>query len=432
MTAGNTSSTTTSDTSDTSSAPSAPRESLSESLGFSETVIEVGMTHPGIRHAMTAVGGTTSFLVQLDDDRITDLEVDIGLGHRGFEKEVESIPWDRALPYVSRLGHAAGVIAETAYCLALEELIDLDLPDRAIWLRMLVNEIARVTDHFARLGAVMTSIGLRDGELIAQQGEVEAARLLAFATGGGPLAGWVRIGGVAAALPSEFPERWQVARIRLTESVAHFETVGASNPTCQRRLRDVAPLGVDDCHAWGVTGPALRAAGAPKDVRRDHPYLAYGALDFDVPIGETGDDLDRLLVIVEEIRQSLGIVDQCHKLLMSLGPGVVAAEASRSSRFVAHGSVVNGARAESSESLADVLPSLLVPAGEAVSSVETSTGELGFLLVSDGEGLPRRIRARAPSFFHAQAMPLMLRGCRLDDLLPTAALLHLVSAECDR
>jgi len=388
-------------------------ESLSDSLGFPETVVEVGMTHPGVRHAMTAVGGTTSFLVQLDDDRITDLEVEIGLGHRGFEKEVESTSFDHALPYVSRLGHAGGVIAETAYCLAVEALIGVALPDRAIWLRTLVNEIARVTDHFARLGAVMSAIGLADAELAAQRAELEAARLLAFAVGRGPLAGWLRIGGVASALPEEFPEQWIAARVRLLEMLARFETIAVGNPTCQRRLRDVASMSVDDCLAWGVTGPSLRASGCPMDIRRDRPYLAYGALDFDVPIGESGDDLDRMLVVLEELRQSLGMIEQCHKLLSSLGPGVIAVEGGETGS-------------------ASRLPGWEVPAGESVATVESSTGELAFLIVSDGTGTPRRIRCRPPSFFHAQAMPQMLRGARLDDLLPTAALLHLVSAECDR
>ncbi|MBJ20002.1 MAG: hypothetical protein GY910_16585 [bacterium] len=382
----------------------AETESLSDSLGFSETRVEAGMIHPGVSHAMTPVGGTTSFLVELDEDRMTDLEVEIGLGHRGFEKEIESTTFERALPYVARLGHAGGVLAETAYCLALEALTGIPLPDRAIWLRMLVNEIARVTDHFARLGAVMAAIGLRDAKLTAERGELEAARLLSSAVGRGPLAGWVRIGGVACALPEDFAERWVASQQRLADLLAHFETIGASNPTCERRLRDVASMSAEDCLVWGVTGPVLRASGSPRDIRRDRPYLAYAALDFDVPIGTVGDDLDRMLVVIEEVRQSLGMIEQCHKLLSSLGPGAI------------------------------VTPTdgVALPPGEVVASLESSTGELAFLIVSDGSEVPRRIRCRPPSLFHAQAMPAMLRGARLDDLLPTAAVLHLVSGECDR
>jgi NADH:ubiquinone oxidoreductase subunit D len=382
-------------------------ESLSERLGFAETIIEFGPLHPGVRHVMTSVGGSASFLVELDDDRITGLEVEIGLAHRGFEKQVESGDWAAALPYVSRLGLASGVLAETAYCLAVESLAGLALPDRAIWLRMLVGELARVSDHWSRLGATMAAIGLQEGARVAATGETRAARALAGATGVGPLEGYVKVGGVSRGLADEFAQGWPTMAVRLMDELEHFERVAVSNPTCVRRLRDVAPLGVEEALAWGVTGPALRAAGSSMDLRRDHPYLAYGALEFDVPIGENGDGLDRLLVIVEEIRQSLRMVDQCHRLLVSLGPGRVLSEAAGPGEVA-------------------------LARGEVVASVESSTGELAFLLSSDGTSRLRRARCRAPSFFHAQAMPVMLRGARLDDLLPTAALLHLISAEHDR
>jgi NADH-quinone oxidoreductase subunit D len=398
-------------------------ETLSEALGFVETVIEVGHSHPGVRRVLGAAGGTASFLVSLDDERISDLEVEIGIGHRGFEKEVESLPWHRALPYVARLGFAGGLIAEVGYCLAVEELAGVGIPDRAIWLRMLASEIARVSDHFARLAAVATAIGLASAESVAQQGEVEAARLLEAVTRRGPLVSWVRLGGVACAPAEGFTDRWRESHKKLNATLARFEAVAIDNPSCQQRLRDVAAFSVEDCIAWGLTGPVMRAAGLPMDVRRDTPYLAYAAVDFDVPVGENGDDLDRLLVVVEEIRQSLRIVDQCQELLASLGPSVV--------RLADPGWQELDA-VDPLERAAIVLEGPMIPAGEVASSIESSTGELGFFLVSDGEGLPRRIRCRAASFLHAQAMPEMLRGAHLDDLLPTAAVLHLVSGECDR
>jgi NADH:ubiquinone oxidoreductase subunit D len=158
-------------------------------------------------------------------------------------------------------------------------------------------------------------------------------------------------------------------------------------------------------------------------VRRDAPYLAYDAVDFDVAIGESGDDFDRVLVVVEEIRQALRIADQCAARLAEMGSGPWRADAPGWRDDAA----LDGA-ARSDERLAGPA----IPAGEITVATESSTGELGFLLVSDGGPLPRRVRCRAPSFFHAQAMPAMLRGGQLDDLLPTAAVLHLVSGECDR
>jgi NADH-quinone oxidoreductase subunit D len=396
---------------------------LSEALGFSETVVEVGLTHPGVRRVLGAAGGTVDFLVSLDDERITELEVEIGLGHRGFEKEVESIPWHRALPYVARLGLASGLMAETGYCLALEELAGVALPDRAIWLRTLASELARVADHFSRLAAVAAAIGLPSAEGLAQQGGWTATRLLESLTGAGVFAGWVGLGGVARALPEDFEPNWQKSRAEIEATVARFDAIAVQNPSCQTRLRDVAPLSANDCLAWGVTGPSIRAAGMAIDVRRDAPYLAYGSLDFDIPIGENGDDFDRLLIVVEEVRQSLRIVDQCQDRLADLGPGAIR---------LAEPGWCEPCENDPAAHSASVLEGPSIPPGEVATSIESSTGELAFFLVSDGGPLPRRIHCRGASFFHAQAMPEMLRGAQLDDLLPTAAILHLVSGECDR
>lgn len=395
---------------------------LSSRLGLSETVIEVGLTHPGLRRVLVGAGSTLGFLVTLDDERITDLEVEIGLGHRGFEKEVESGSWLRALPYVSRLGHAGAPLAAIAYCSGLEMLAGLTLPDRAVWLRTLGAELARATDHWARLAAVAVALELPAAEQVAQQGALQAAALLASVMGGGPLTDWVRPGGVAQGLPEDFGERWRVGRQALDQTLARFDRLGVRNPTCVQRLRDAASLSAEQALAWSVTGPALRAAGLPTDLRRDAPYLAYGSLDFDVPIGSRGDGYDRLLVVFEEVRQSLRMVDQCVGPLASLGPGPVAVDPPPGLAPEAASEQGAGSSAEPAG----------LPAGEVAVAIEASTGELGFLLVSDGGPLPRRIRCRAPSFFHAQVLPCLLRGAELDDLLPTAAGLHLVSGECDR
>jgi NADH:ubiquinone oxidoreductase subunit D len=159
------------------------------------------------------------------------------------------------------------------------------------------------------------------------------------------------------------------------------------------------------------------------DVRRDAPYLAYGSIDFDIPIGESGDCFDRLLIVVEEIRQSLRIIDQCLSLLTTLGPGNL--------RLALPG-WCDPEDLAASERAQLALDGPTIAPGEYAASIESSTGELGFFVASDGNSKPRRVRCRAASFHHAQAMPQMLRGAMLDDLLPTAAILHLVSGECDR
>ncbi|MHA7837070.1 MAG: NADH-quinone oxidoreductase subunit D-related protein [bacterium] len=391
---------------------------LSSQLGLSEAVVEIGPGHPGLRRTLALAGSTASFLVSLDDERIVDLEVEIGLGHRGFEKEVESGPWLRALPYVGRLGYAGGLIAEVAFCSGIEALAALKPPDRAVWLRMLGCELARATDHFSRLAAVSAAVALPAAEQCAQQGALQAARLLERVVGGGPFTSWVRPGGVRSGLPADFEACWAEGSRALEETVAAFDAVGVRNPTCVQRLRDVAPLAAKEALAWSVTGPALRATGVAMDRRRDRPCLAYDSVDFDVPIGERGDGYDRLRVVVEEIRQSLRIADQSVTLLGGLGAGALAVEDPCW-------------RGDASD--ADASPDVpILPAGEVEVTMESSTGELGFLLVSDGSAEPRRVRCRAPSFFHAQALPGLLRGAQLEDLLPTVASMHLVSGECDR
>ncbi len=380
--------------------------SLSESLGFRETVVEVGMIHPGVRRVLSGMGGTISFIASLDDERMTDLEVEIGLGHRGFEKQVESRSWQQALPYLSRLGYGGGVLYELAYCGAVEALAGIELPERAVWLRTLASEFARISDHFARLAALAAAVELPAAESAAQQGASVTAQIQAYALGRGPLACWVRLGGVASTLASGFARTWSEARAAIEAELSSFETVGLRNPSLDRRLSGVGVLSAADCLTWSVTGPALRAAGNPMDLRRDAPYLAYGLVDFDVPIGEHGDATDRLLVVIEEIRQSLRILEQCQIRLAELGSGAIRSQSVGEEPELAQGAV-------------DF-------------AIESATGELSFFVVSDGQGLPRRIRCRAPSFFHAQALPTMLAGAPLDDLLPTVASMFIVSPECDR
>ncbi|MEZ4334879.1 MAG: hypothetical protein R3F35_24240 [Myxococcota bacterium] len=391
---------------------SAPSEAvraktLSERLGIRPAIVELGHAHPAVRRVLQGAGGTLSFLVTLDDDRIEALEVEIGIGHRGFEKEVESRPWQEAPPYVARLGWAGGAIARIAYCLAVERLADLALPPSAIWHRTLVCELARVTDHLARVAALAAAIAASAAERIARSAELAAMTLLETSLGGSPFTAGALPGGMTAPLPEGFDATWQAGRGGLERALGRLSLLLLEQGSAVDRLMAVAPLGREDALAWAVTGPCLRASGVARDRRRDDPGLAYAELDFSVPIGTLGDDYDRLAVVFEEVRQSLWLVEQCVCRMRGTERG-------------AAGAIGVGGEA------------LVVPAGEVEVALESSTGELAFHLVSDGGPLPRRIRCRAPSFFHAQALPAVLRGARLDDLLPTVALFHVVSGECDR
>lgn len=396
----------------------APRATLSERLGFRPAVLEIGSTHPAVRRVLAGSGSSAAFLVALDDDRIESLEVEIGQTHRGFEREVESRPWHEALPYVARLGYAAGPIAQLAYCLGIERLMGVEVAAAVRWHRTLVCELARATDHLARVAALATAIGASAAERVAAQAERIASEWLGLAVGGGPLEVWTRPGAGAsraAAFVRASEQRWATARGRLDGAIDRLAALLLDHPISAARLCDVAPLTPEVASAFAVTGPCLRASGVARDLRLETPQLAYDELDFDLAIGSRGDDFDRLAVVLEELRQSLSMIEQCGARLRdsSAEPPAVA---------------------QAAEAEADRAPGepLDVPAGEVEIALESSTGELGFLIVSDGGPRPRRVRCRAPSFFHAQALPAVLIGARLDDLLPTVALFHLVGPEHDR
>ncbi len=345
--------------------PGAASGTLSERLGFRPAVIELGPSHPSVRRVLAGAGATTSFLVTLDDDRIEDLTVEIGLGHRGFEKEVESRPFEHALPYVARLGHASGPIAQVAYCLAVERLAGIAAPERVTWIRTLVCELARATDHFARIAALAAALGASAAERAARAGEEGAMRLLTTALGGRPLDPWARPGGVSNDLSGDFQGTLQAGRRVLDDAIEDLKRLLLDQATVAWRLCDVAPVAGADAIALGITGPCLRAAGIARDLRRAAPHLAYAEIDFDVAVGSRGDDYDRLAVVVAEIGQSLRIAVDCAERISAL-PARSAGQAAPTPQAV--------------------------PAGIAEVELESSTGELGFLLVSDGGALPRRIR----------------------------------------
>jgi NADH-quinone oxidoreductase subunit D len=241
---------------------------------------------------------------------------------------------------------------------------------------------------------------------------------------------YVRIGGVKHEMPASFPAvcRANVARIR--ELLRDFDEVVTSNRIFVDRLKGTGVISREDCLRFAVTGPILRSAGVPLDLRKAEPYLVYSELDFDVPIGEVGDNYDRYLVCVEEMQQSLRIVEQCLARLEKLGPGPVNSFDPRV-RWPAKGRVFNRME-ELIQQFKSVTEGPQVPAGEAYQAIESANGELGFYVVSDGSAVPVKVRCRPPSFINLQPMPIMLRGAMLADLIPTFDFINMIGGECDR
>jgi NADH-quinone oxidoreductase subunit D len=241
---------------------------------------------------------------------------------------------------------------------------------------------------------------------------------------------YIRIGGVKHDMAQEFPAacRENIAKIR--GLLKDFDGIVTSNRIFVDRLRGTGVLSKQDCIRYAVTGPMLRAAGVPLDLRKDQPYLVYDQVDFDVPVGEVGDNYDRYLVCVEEMEQSLRIVEQCLRRLEQLGPGPVNTLDPRV-RWPAKGRVFNRME-ELIQQFKSVTEGPRVPAGETYCAIESANGELGFYLVSDGSAVPYKVRCRPPSLINLAPMPLALKGALLADLIPTFDFINMVGGECDR
>jgi NADH-quinone oxidoreductase subunit D len=386
-------------------------------------VLNMGPSHP-------ATHGTVKFLIELDGENIVDLDIQVGYLHRGFEKECESGTWYQAIPYTDRLNYNSAILANIGYCLAVEKLLGIETPERCQWLRTMAGELSRLGDHLTRCGAACLELQAMTPFLYGIEARELTWDLMEMLCGARVTSHYVRIGGVKHDLAPGFPARCRENIAKIRGLLEDYDDVVTQNRLFVDRLRGTGMLPKEELIRYGVTGPLLRAAGVPLDLRKDQPYLKYAEVDFDVPIGEVGDNYDRYLVCVEEMHQSLRIVEQCLSALERLGPGPVDVDDPRV-RWPAKGRVFN-AMEELIQQFKAVTEGPMVPAGEAYHAIESANGELGFYVVSDGSAQPWKVRCRPPSFINLQPMPKMLRGAMLADLIPTFDFVNMIGGECDR
>jgi NADH-quinone oxidoreductase subunit D len=390
----------------------------------SETqVLNMGPSHP-------ATHGTVKFLIELDGENIVDLDIQVGYLHRGFEKECESGTWYQAIPYTDRLNYNSAILCNIAFCLAVEKLLAIETPERCQWLRTMAGELSRLGDHLTRCGAACLELQAMTPFLYGIEARELTWDLMEILCGARVTSNYVRIGGVKHDMQPDFPGRCRENIVKIRGLLRDYDDVVTENRLFVDRLRGTGMLPRDELIRYGVTGPLLRAAGVPLDLRKDQPYLKYAEVDFDVPIGEVGDNYDRYLVCVEEMQQSLRIVEQCLVALERLGPGPVNVDDPRV-RWPAKGRVFN-AMEELIQQFKAVTEGPMVPAGEAYQAIESANGELGFYLISDGSAQPWKVRCRPPSLINLQPMPKMLRGGMLADLIPTFDFVNMIGGECDR
>ncbi|MGH7933490.1 MAG: NADH-quinone oxidoreductase subunit D [Candidatus Binataceae bacterium] len=382
--------------------------------------IQFGPSHP-------ATHGTVRIVLDLEGERVLNADVQVGYLHRGFEKECETGYYYQNIPYTDRLNYSSPILNNVGYCMAVEKLFDITTPARCDYLRVIGGELSRMADHMLCIGSSAMELAAFTPMLYLLEARELILDQIDALCGARVTTNFVRIGGVSADMPEGFKE---FALPRLDQTIKlleDFDKLLTENPVFRRRMEGTGQLSAQELLAWGVTGPILRASGVPYDVRRVYPYLCYGDLDFDVPVGEHSDNFDRYLVRNEEIRQSRRIIVQC---LDKMPDGPVDADDPRV-RWPGKGHVFNRME-ELIDQFKLVTEGGMAPAGEIYSAVEAANGELGFYLVSDGTGKPWKCRCRAPSFSNMSPLSKMITGGQLADVVPTFGMINMIGGECDR
>jgi len=383
--------------------------------------INFGPQHP-------AAHGVLRMVMELDGEVIERVDPHVGLLHRGTEKLIEHKTYLQALPYFDRLDYCSPLCMEHSYVLAIEKLLNLEVPIRAQYLRVLFAELTRICNHMLNLGSHVMDVGAMTPNLWLFEIREDCLNFFERASGARMHAAWYRPGGVHQDVPLKLlTDIGDWLDTRLPQLFEDAMSLVVDNRIFKQRNVDIAHVGRDDAIAWGFSGPMIRGAGIPWDLRKSQPYDVYDRMEFDVPVGTNSDCYDRFMVRVEEVRQSARIIKQC---LREMPEGPVASTDRK---------VVPPKRAEMKSSMEALIhhfklytEGFHVPAGEVYVATESPKGEFGVYLVSDGSNKPYRCKIRPTAFSHLQAMDMMCKGHMLPDATAILGAIDVVFGECDR
>lgn len=385
-----------------------------------QMVVNLGPSHP-------AMHGVTRAVVALDGETIVDMKLDIGFLHRGFEKSCENVTWGQCFPYTDRLNYVSSILNNVGFALVVEKLCKIDVPLRAKYLRVVTGELHRICDHLTLVAAM----GLELGAMTVFLYGIEARDLiwdrLTEICGARLTSNYARVGGVSRDMPEGWDAKVEKTLDRVAELREIIDRLLTRNRIFMDRTQGTGVISRQDALEFGFTGPCLRAAGEPYDIRKAAPYLVYDQLEFDIPVGKNGDNFDRYLMRMEEMRQSDRIVRQCFRK-MEPGDFIV-----HDFRYVlppkpqVYGTI-EGLMAH----FKLVMEGIKVPPGEAYSYTEAANGELGFYAVSDGGGRPYKLGLRAPGWPMLAAIPHMTKGSLLSDLVPTYDSINMIGGEVEQ
>jgi NADH-quinone oxidoreductase subunit D len=388
--------------------------------GSEHLILNMGPQHPSTH-------GVLRVILELDGEVIVNAEPVIGHLHRGVEKLAEHMTYNQVIPLMDRLDYCSPLINNLGYVLAVEKLLGIEIPERAVALRVLLSELTRIQSHLIWLGTHALDIGAMSPLLYMFREREEILDMYEEVWGARMHLAYFRVGGVAADVPKSFLVRARKFLSGFYEKVDMYEALLTENPIWKRRTQGVGIISGDDAIALGLSGPGLRASGIDWDLRKHLPYSGYDRYEFEVPRGTRGDVYDRYLVRIAEMRQATRI---CVQALEGLPGGPVLAAAPR---------VVPPEK----ERVLTTIEGLIhhfkimmegysVPEGEVYAAVESPRGELGFYIRSDGGPKPYRLKVRTPSFANLESLCTMAKGQMIADMVAIIGSIDIVLGEVDR
>lgn len=436
------------------------KEARKESL-----LLNMGPSHP-------AMHGTIRVMLELDGEKVLNSEVEVGYLHRGFEKICENRTYFNLLPYTDRMNYVSPLINNLGYVMTMEKMLGIKVPERAQYIRVIMSELSRISDHLTCLAAMAMECGAFTVFLYKMKAREFIWDVIERTTGARMTTSYIRIGGVRADLHPDWKSDLRKATEETRKVLKDIHGLLDKNKIFLNRTRDIAVVSPETAVNYGWTGPCLRSTGVYYDVRKFHPYLVYDQIDFEVPLGERGDNYDRYVVRMKEMEQSLHIIEQAMEKIPEssvsslMSEGIEPAEAIKASRVKkAEKKIKLSPNLEGSEKeiykyiLAKdkryVVPpkentyttieglishfkffmkehGIRPPKGEVYFSVEGGNGELGFYIVSDGTDKPYRLHLRAPCFHIVSAMEEMIQGHYVADIIPTFGSMNMIGGELDR
>ncbi len=414
---------------------------------FRNYTMNFGPQHP-------AAHGVLRLVLEMDGETVVRADPHVGLLHRGTEKLCESKPFNQSIGYMDRLDYVSMMCNEHAYVMAIENLLGIEAPERALWIRTMFDEITRILNHLMWIGSNGLDLGAMAVFLYAFREREELMDCYEAVSGARMHATYYRPGGVYRDLPGQMPQynesrwhkgddlkrlnRWREGSLLdfieafcndFPHRVDEYEELLTNNRIWKQRTVGIGVINPELAKSWGMTGPMLRGSGVAWDLRKKQPYAKYAEVDFDIPVGVEGDCYDRYLVRVEEMRQSNRIIQQCVNWLRA-NPGPV---------IVQNFKVAPPSRVEMKDDMEAMIhhfklfsEGYSVPAGETYAAIEAPKGEFGCYLVSDGANKPFRVHLRAPGFAHLSSMDAVVRGHMLADVVAMIGTYDLVFGEVDR